>query len=67
MLAQDWDDSYLASESMDNWLPSANDPDDVDLDVVAVESLFEMINTGQSITGESMRSAVVVKRESMVQ
>lgn len=37
----------LEPQSVDDWLPSENDPDADDVDIVAVESLFNMINSGQ--------------------
>jgi len=63
MLAHDWieEEQTEPDQSVDDWLPSENDPEDA-IDLVAIESLFDMINNGRPTTSESMRDAMVVVR-----
>ena len=67
MLAHDLEElmeepSALERSTFRDWTPDNDLRDGEELDMIAVESLFEMINNGRTFTSESMRDAMVCVR-----
>ena len=64
MLSQDWDDNLWTQESVDDWMPE-NDPEQADL--IAIDTLFEMIMQGMDMSNDRMRETIVMIRESSIE